>query len=142
SVRFVDARQSSLAEIGVGDQLRARGQKSEDGLKVDAEEVVFGTFQTKAGTITAVNADTKQITVKDLVTSKPLVVHITADSQLKAMPDFAAMMAARGGQGGAPGGGMMAGAPGGGRPGGFDLSQMLARMAATKLADLKPGQTI
>lgn len=98
SVPFVDAKQSSLAEVSVGDQLRARGRKSEDGLKVDADEVVFGTFQTRAGTVTAVSAETKQITVKDLVTSKPLVVHITPDSQLKAMPDFAAMIAARGGR--------------------------------------------
>jgi hypothetical protein len=143
SVRFVDARESSLAEVHVGDQLRARGRKSADGLKVDAEEVVFGTFQTKAGTVTAIDAEAKQIMIKDLVTSKPLVVHITADSQLKAMPDFAAMMAARGGQAGAPGGGMMggAGAAGGGRPG-FDLAQMLERMPPTKLENLKPGQTI
>src|SRR5881409_992753 len=39
SVKFADARSSSVAEISVGDQLRARGQKSEDGLKVTAEEV-------------------------------------------------------------------------------------------------------
>src|SRR5262245_7257511 len=51
SVKFADARKSSLDEVNVGDQVRARGQKSEDGLKVAAEEVVFGTFMTKAGPI-------------------------------------------------------------------------------------------
>ena len=55
SVKFAEAKNSKLAEIGVGDQVRARGVKSEDGLKVTAEDVVFGTFVTKAGTITAVN---------------------------------------------------------------------------------------
>jgi hypothetical protein len=161
SVRFVDASKSSLAEVSAGDQLRARGKKSEDGLKVDAEEVVFGTFLTKAGTVTAVNVEGKQVVVKDLVTSKPLTIHVTADSQLKAVPDFAAMMAARGGAGAGPGGpgaGPGAGGPGrpggngpggpggpgmmaGGRPG-FDLAQMLERMPPTKLDNLKPGQTV
>ena len=62
SVKFADAKSSKLDEVSPGDQLRARGQKAEDGSKVTAEEVVFGTFVTKAGTITAVNAETKEIT--------------------------------------------------------------------------------
>ena len=72
-MKFAEARSSKLAEIGVGDQVRARGVKSEDGLKVTAEDVVFGTFVTKAGTITAVNAETSEITVKDLANNKPLI---------------------------------------------------------------------
>ena len=92
SVKFAEARNSKLAEIGVGDQVRARGVKSEDGLKVTAEDVVFGTFVTKAGTITAVNAETREITVKDLANNKPLVIRVTADSQIKKMPDMGAMM--------------------------------------------------
>ena len=35
SVKFAEARSSKLAEISVGDQVRARGVKSEDGLKGD-----------------------------------------------------------------------------------------------------------
>ena len=100
SVKFADAKASGLTEVSVGDQLRARGQKSEDGLKVTADEVVFGTFVTKAGPITALNVEAKEITVKDLATGKPLVIKLSADSQVKTLPDFAAMFA-----GGAPGGG-------------------------------------
>ena len=168
SVKFADAKPSKLDEINVGDQLRTRGQKSEDGLKVTAEDVVFGTFQTKAGSITAVNTEAKEITLKELGTDKPLVIKLTADSQLKQMPNFGGMMA--GGQpgGGAPRpGGAQAGpgpgvkvigpgpggapgaTPGGGpmmvmRPGGSppDLAQMIERMPAAKLEDLKPGETI
>ncbi len=161
SVKFADARASKLDEISVGDQLRARGQKSEDGLKVTADEVVFGTFQTRAGSITAVDAAAGTVTVKDMASGKPLLIRVTADSQLKQMPDFAAMMG-RGGSpfgGGAgrgaspPSGGAMGGPPAGGVPaggpppggpgrGGMDVSQMLERMPAAKLDDLKPGQTI
>ena len=142
SVRFLDAKPSRLAEVNVGDQLRARGQKSEDGLRVDADEIVFGTFLTKAGTITAVDADAKEVKVKDLVTNKPLTIKLTTDSQLKALPDFAAMMAARGGQaGGPPGGGMGGMGMGGGRPS-FDMAQMIERMPATKIENLKVGDTV
>jgi hypothetical protein len=134
SVKFADARISKLDEVSIGDQLRARGVKSEDGLKVDAAEVVFGTFVTKAGTITAVNPDTKEVTVAELGTNKPLVIKFTADSQIKKMPDMAAMMM---GRGGAPGGGPPAGAPR--VP---DLSQMLERMPAAKFDELKTGEKI
>ncbi len=168
SVKFAEAKPSKLAEVSVGDQLRTRGQKSEDGLKATAEDVVFGTFLTKAGSITAVNVDAKEITVKELGTNKPLVIKLTADSQLKQMPNFGGMLA--GGQpgGAAPGpggaqpgpgpsvkvigpgpGGAPGAGPGGGpmmvmRPGGSppDLAQMIERMPAAKLEDLKPGQTI
>jgi len=120
SVKFADAKGSKLAEVNVGDQLRARGRKTEDGLKVTADDVVFGTFLTKAGSVTAVNLETREVTVKDLTGNQPMVVRFTADSQLKKMPD-----------------GMMR--PGGG---GMDIAQMLERMPAGKLEDLKPGDTI
>ena len=146
SVKFAEARNSKLSEIGVGDQVRARGVKSEDGLKVTAEDVVFGTFVTKAGTITAVNAETREITVKDLANNKPLVIRVTADSQIKKMPDMGAMMGGMMGRGGMPPGGAptaraaRGGVPGGGR--GMDINAMLERMPLSKLEDLKAGETI
>lgn len=137
SVKFADAKVSKLAEVCVGDQLRARGQKSDDGLAVKADDVVFGTFLTKAGSVTAVNLESKEVTVKDLANNKPLVIKFTADSQLKKMPDLSAMGGM--GRGPAPAGGPPAGQP---RSGGMDISQMLERMPAGKLEDLKPGDTI
>jgi hypothetical protein len=144
SVKFADATISKLDEVSVGDQLRARGVKSEDGSKVTAEEVVFGTFVTKAGTITAIDPETKEVTITELGTNKPLVIKFTADSQIKKMPNMAGMMMGRGGApGGAPGGG---GPPAGGGPPGAgrmpDLSQMLERMPVAKLDELKAGEKI
>lgn len=150
SVKFADAKPSGLAEVAVGDQLRARGEKSEDGTKVTADEVVFGTFLTSGGTITAMNPEAKEITISELGTKKPLVVKLTPDSQLKMMPDFAGM--GRGGPGGGPGG-RPGGGPGGGGPpggmgaggehrGGMDIAQMLERLPSTKLEDLKVGETV
>lgn len=147
SVKFADARISKLDEISVGDQLRARGVKSEDGLKVTAEEVVFGTFVTKAGTITALNPETKELTVTEIGTNKPLTVRFTADSQIKKMPDMAGMMMM--GRGGAPGpaGPQRGGPQRGGPPEGAasrmpDMAQMLERMPAAKFDELKPGEKI
>ena len=144
SVKFSDARSSNLAEIAVGDQVRARGVKSEDGLKVTAADVVFGTFVTRAGTITAVNPETREITMKDLASRKPLVIRATADSQIKRMPDMSGMMPGMGrggdaGRGGMPPGGSP-GMGGGGR--GMDINSMLERMPLAKLEDLKAGETI
>ena len=42
SIRFNDAKPAAVAEIKKGDQLRVLGDKSEDGAKITAEEIVFG----------------------------------------------------------------------------------------------------
>ncbi len=154
SVKFADAKPTSIQELRVGDQLRARGAKSEDGHKMAAEDIVFGTFQTRAGSVTAVDPESQTITVKELGTNKMLTVKVTADSRLKKMPDFAGMMQMRGsspqgGPQGIPPGGppdspppaMNAnfGARGGGPP---DLAQMLESMPAATIQELKPGQSI
>jgi hypothetical protein len=132
SIKFADAKVSKLDEISVGDQLRARGVKGEDGLKVTAEDVVFGTFVTKAGTITAINPETKEVTVSEIGTNKPLVIRLTADSQIKRMPDFAGMM----GRGGPPP------PAAGGASRMPDMAQMLERMPGAKFEELKAGEKI
>jgi hypothetical protein len=152
SVKFADAKPSTLDEISVGDQLRARGQKSEDGLKVVAEEAVFGTFVTRAGSVTSVNTQANEITVKELGTGKSLIIRLTADSQLKKMPNFGGMMPgggppgfSSGGENRSAGGSSAAGVPRagvGGPSGPRDLSQMLERMPAATIDELKPGETI
>ncbi len=146
SVKFSDARASKLAEVSVGDQLRARGEKNGDGLKLAAEEVVFGTFLVNAGTISVVHAESKEFTLKELGSNRSLTVVLTADSQLKQMFALPPGM-----MGGAPRSGMPIGAPAtGGRGGmmsgpprgGFDINQMLEHMPAVKPEDIKRGSTV
>lgn len=141
SVKYADAKASSLTEVSVGDQIRARGQKSPDGTKVDAEDVVFGTFVSKAGTITSVNSETHEVTVKDLSNNKPLSVKFIADSQIKRMLDMAAMttMVASAGRGaGAPS--PTAASAGAART--PDMAQMLELLPPIKMEDLKPGEIV
>lgn len=145
SVRFSDALASRLNEVRKGDQLRARGRKSEDGLVVEAEEVVFGTFVTRAGTVLAMDAARGEVKLKDIDTGKPFLIRVSADSQLKRMPDFQGRPGLMAGPPGGPGlAGSMSpmgslGAPGAGGP---DLTQMIERMPAARLEDFRLGETV
>jgi hypothetical protein len=120
SIKFDDAKVSSLAEIKAGDQVRARGQRSADGSEFTADEMVSGAFRNISGTIAAVNASAGTVTVNDLTTKKTVEVKVTGDSQLRKLPQpMAARIALRlkGGADGAASGGGGAGngnAPGGG----------------------------
>jgi hypothetical protein len=96
SVKFDDAKPSTLAEIHAGDQLRARGERSADGSEVTAEEIVTGSFRNVAGTVNSVDASAGTINVQDLASKKPIVVKVTPESQLhKLPPEMAQMIAMR-----------------------------------------------
>jgi len=111
SVQFDDAKPSSLSEVKPGDQLRARGARSADGSEFAAEEIVSGAFRNISGTVSNLDAAANTLTVADLATKKPVVVKISAQSQvLKLPPQIAQGLAfqmkggARGAASGAPGG--------------------------------------
>ncbi len=167
SVKFEDAKPGTLAQIQVGDQLRVRGAKSEDGSSIQAEEVVSGSFKNLAGLIATIDAANGTLTLKDLATKKTVTVNITANSSVRTLPpQAAAMFAARakGGAAGAGGGGAsQANAPAEGRPGGAgpggagpgggglggagrsaggDLSQLVSRLPNKTIADLKVGDAV
>jgi co-chaperonin GroES (HSP10) len=162
SVKFDDAKPSTVDQIHAGDQLRARGVRSADGTELAADEVVSGAFRNIAGTIVSTDAGTSTVTVMDLATKKPVTLRITADSQLRKLPPTVAQRIAVRLRGGSPDGGSDAptaggvppppaktgetspnGGPGGGRPGGTpDFQQMLKRMPAVTLADLQKGDAI
>jgi hypothetical protein len=86
SVKFDDAKPSSIAEIRPGDQLRARGERSPDGLSMQAEEVVTGSFRNIAGTVSSVDIAASTVTIQDLLSKKTVAVKITPESQLHKLP--------------------------------------------------------
>lgn len=167
SVKFSDAKPSSFTELKVGDQLRALGDKDADGTHFTPEEIVSGSFRTIGGPVLVVNAAANEVKINDLVTKQPYTVSIRQDSMLRRIPpEMAAMMAMRmgGGGGGAqPGAGAQGSgqptqggsAAGGGRPGGaggmggggragggVDFQEILERLPAITLAELKAGDMI
>jgi Domain of unknown function (DUF5666) len=170
SVKFDDAKPAPLDQIKPGDQIRARGTRSPDGSELTAVEVVSGTFRNLSGRISAIDASANSITLQDLATKKNVTVKITADSQVRKLPQpmaqriamrlkggaeaAAAVGASSNAAGGAanPGGnapqGMRPGGPGAaggaGRSGGGggDLQQAINRVPAATLADLQKGDAV
>jgi Cu/Ag efflux protein CusF len=161
SINFSDAKPSTFEELKIGDQLRALGDRTPDGLHFTPEKVVTGSFRTVAGTVTAVNAAAGEIKITDLEKKQPLTIVIKQDAVLRKFPSAAEMggmmgFGRSGGAGGAPAtqapAGQAPGAtgpgrqgPGGGpRPGGggFNIQDMLERLPTISLADLKTGDTI
>jgi hypothetical protein len=174
SVKFDDAKASTLQEVHPGDQLRARGDRSPDGAQLTAEEIVTGAFRNVAGLVNSVDASAGTITVQDLLSKKPVEVKISSESQLHKLPpemaqriamrlkasmppgtpgaaassnSAAAPAAGSGAQSGPPAGGTNSGGGGTGGPGMRqggtpDFQQMLSRMPAVTLADLKKGDAV
>ena len=164
SVKFDEAKKSTLADIKPGDQVRARGTKNTDGSEIAAQEIVSGSFKNIAGTVQTVNASEQTLTVMDLATKKPITVKVTTDSQMHQLPAMMAQHIAMRLKGispqsmpgtgaaqppaaaatGAPshswnGGGAAGGNGNGGTP---DLQRMLGRTPSVSLADLKKGDAV
>jgi hypothetical protein len=166
SIKFSEAKPSKFDELKVGDQVRALGDKSSDGTHFTAEKLVTGSFQTIAGTVTAIDTATGEVKINNMQTKQPLTIVIKSDSVLRKFPAEMAMMmgagrgpgaggaGAPGGQGtpasgaAAPAGGARpagAGAPGGpGGGGGMrgNIQEMLDRLPIIAATDLKVGDTV
>ena len=131
SVKFDDATASSIAQVRVGDQLRARGTRSPDATEMAADEIVTGSFRNIAGTIASIDSASNTVSVADLITKSPVTVKVTAESQVRKLPiQMAQVMAVRlkgtqqgarpssdQGNGGGQPGGLGGSAPDANRPG-------------------------
>ena len=112
SVKFDDAKPAPLDQIKPGDQLRARGTRSADGAELTADEIVSGTFRNIAGTISAIDASAGSITLQDLASKKTINVKVTAESQLRKLPQPMAQRIAMRLKGNSPDAQATAAAPG------------------------------
>ncbi|MGB7924839.1 MAG: hypothetical protein WCF57_16470, partial [Pyrinomonadaceae bacterium] len=83
SVKFSDARPSAFAELKVGDQLRALGERSADGARFTPQEIVSGAFRTIGGAIMAVDAAANEIKIKDVQSEQTLTIVVSRDSLLR-----------------------------------------------------------
>jgi hypothetical protein len=166
SIKFSDAQPGTLAEVKVGDQLRALGERSADGGRFTAEKVVTGSFRTVAGTVSGLDAASGEIKISDLQTKQPLTVVVKQDAVLRKFPPASEMMmfgrgpgAGQSGPAAAQAGTPAQGPPSGGNPqtrggaggpggggirggGGMNIQEMLERLPTIALADIKVGDTI
>jgi hypothetical protein len=138
SVKFSDARPSTFEQIKVGDQIRALGTKSEDGSRFTAEKLVSGTFRNLGVTVVSVDVQNRTIAAKDLASGQPVLVRTNADTKLHQLTPSAAHALAGLNSRGTSGGKTENGS--GAEP--LDVQQMLERVPALDLAELKPGDPL
>jgi len=129
SVKFKDAKLSSFAELKVGDQLRALGEKNADGTQYVAQEIVSGTFRTISGRIISIDPATREVKFTDAQTQKPLTVVVIEDSNLRRLaPDLVKLLLQK--------------AASSGSESPTDLQDRVEKSPVITLADLKAGDAI
>ena len=137
SVKFKDARMSSFAELKVGDQLRALGEKNADGTRYVAQEIVSGTFRTIAGKIVSVDPATREVKINDAQTQKPLSVVVIDDSMLRRLsPDLVKLLIQVSSKSPSSSGSESS------TGNQSDLQDRVEKSSVITLADLKPGDAI
>ncbi len=159
STAFADARKATLADIHPGDQLRARGQKSDASDQLAAEEIVVGSFRNIAGTVLTIDSSANTLSLTDLATRRPVTLQIEAGTQLRRLPpEAAARLARRAGAGSGANSGQNSGSglaapvptiadasgrtPGPARPQGGDAAALLSRAPSITPADLHKGDAV
>jgi Domain of unknown function (DUF5666) len=163
STRFDAAKLAPLADIQAGDQLRAKGTRSEGAGDFNASEIVSGTFRNIAGTVISSDSSNNILVVQDISSKTAVTLRTNSESQMRKLPpQFAEGLAARlrnqsagTGQSQAPVQAsptqqpaqppQQAATPGaaqGQRGAGGDFQQMIARMPAATLSDLQKGEAV
>ena len=124
SIKYSDARPSSINEMKVGDRVRALGNKSDDGSRLIAEEIVFGAIRTVGGFITAVDTGRGEIKINDIPTKQPLTIIANNDSMLRRLsPEVSKLLGTNAASSSA-------------------VQQQIEQQPTLKVADLKVGDAI
>jgi hypothetical protein len=158
SLSISHASRSSLNQLRVGDQVRALGDRSADGTRLTAEEIIAGSMTRTGGQIVAVDPAKNELTIKNNQGETVTVVVGERSSLRRITPEVVASFAARpgrtGGQDGRPrerrerpaganGGARRARDNGEGRPrGGRGFQEMLERLPVITLSELKKGDSV
>jgi len=103
SIKFDDAKPGTIDQIKSGDQLRARGTRSDDGKELSAVEIVSGTFRSIPGLVVSTDAGNNSVTITDLASKRPVTLKIGPDSQMHQLPAMFAQRIAGRLKGGAAG---------------------------------------
>jgi|RhiMethySRZTD1v2_1073278.scaffolds.fasta_scaffold01929_20 hypothetical protein len=83
SVDFENTKPGAFADLKVGDQVRALGDKTPDGSRAVIEEIVSGSFLTVSGSVIEANAETGEIKIAQLSNRRPLTISISKNSKVR-----------------------------------------------------------
>ena len=156
------ASRSSLSQMREGDQLRALGERSEDGTRFTATEIIAGSMTRTVGEVVSVDAARKELTLKNNE-GQTITVAIGDLSALRRVtPEVAATFATRPGRGdgqqrrgndagerrerrerpAGENGEVRRGGQGRAGRGGRGFQQILEGLPAISLAELKKGDAV
>jgi hypothetical protein len=90
SMNIKDATRSSFSDLKVGDQMRALGERSGDGSRFSAEEVIAGTMTRTGGQVVAVNAPKNEVTIKNAAGQNVTIVVGQRSALRRVTPEMAA----------------------------------------------------
>ncbi len=155
------ASRSSLSQMREGDQLRALGERSEDGTRFTATEVIAGSMARTIGEVVSVDAARKELTLKNNEGQTITVTVGDRSSLRRVTPEVAATFATRPGRGDGQGrpndrgerrerrerpagenGGARRGGEGRAGRGGRGFQQILEGLPAISLTELKKGDAV
>lgn len=92
SIRPDDAIGGTFADIRVGDQLRALGNREES--RVVAEEIISGSVARMIGTVEKIDPSRNEVVVKDMQSGKLITIDLLPKTTLRRVPaDFAETLA-------------------------------------------------
>ncbi len=126
SIRFANARESSFADLKVGDQVRALGERSPDNTRYKAEQIVSGSFQTIGGRVTSVSADGGEVVITNMQTRKPVTVVVNREALLRRLSPEVSELLERSNAGG----------------GGGNLQDAIEKLPSLNLGELKAGDAV
>jgi hypothetical protein len=159
SLNISHASRSSLNQLRVGDQVRALGDRSADGTRLTAEEIIAGSMTRTGGQIVAVDPAKNELTIKNNQGETVTVTVGERSSLRRITPEVAASFTSRPGRAagqegrprerrerpaGANGEARRARGEGEGRPrrGGRGFQEMLERLPVITLSELKKGDSV
>jgi len=132
SVKFSDAKTSSLAEIKRGDHLRALGERTPDGARFKPEEIVSGSFLTVVGVVSGISSSTGEIKVNVQGIPQPIALRVSMDATLRRItPKLAASLIRENGV-----------VQAGKSPAGSSGNEVLESLAPMVFSDLKQGAVL
>jgi hypothetical protein len=152
SLRPADAVPATFADIRVGDQLRARGNRAAEAPRLTAEEIITGSIARLTGTIAAVDAARGVVSVALGQGGQTVAISVGQRTSIRRVPAEVAERFGqqrerrREGQGGGEGARERRGQAGEGgerrRAGGGGLQQLWESLPMVSLADLKRGDAV
>lgn len=144
STKFNDALPSTFADIKIGDQVHALGEKSSTDGVFTAGQIVSGSFRTFAATVSSVDVAQRILSVKEADGDKPAVIQIRPNTILRRLTPEIAKQLAKGNPSKPESASDRQGVSGSGeaKGGDPDVQAIVERAPILSLEDLKPGDAV